>query len=197
MVVVAAAAATAAAVVFCANREVSSGFFPSFLWYPPVTRGRGNGEGERGGRERERAYNAAVAKRGKRDRSEGTRREKERSDRGSLLSAGLARRRRPCRAAARSVNVFSFFLALSLLFSLSLSPPPSPRSPSSRALSLASSRFPLSFIAPPTSSAPVLHRAHETRVPAKSLCHLANERPSVARIIPRRARSRKISSSRP
>lgn len=49
---------------------------------------------------------------------------------------------------------------------------------------------------PPTSSTPVLHRAHETRVPAKSLCHLANERPSAARIIPRCARSRKISSSR-
>lgn len=41
VVVVVAAAATAAAVVFCANREISSGFFPSFLWYPPVARGWG------------------------------------------------------------------------------------------------------------------------------------------------------------
>lgn len=53
-----------------------------------------------------------------------------------------------------------------------------------------SSRSPLSFIArSPPASTPVLHRAHETRVPAKSLCHLAN-RPSAARIIPRCARSR-------
>lgn len=74
---------------------------------------------------------------------------------------------------------------------------PRPLPPSPRALSLASSRSPLSFIAPPHQrSTPVLHRAHETRVPAKSLCHLANERPSAARTKPRRARSRKISSSR-
>lgn len=110
------------------------------------------------GRER----NAAVAKKkeGTRNRGEGRTvrgREKEQSDRGALLPAGLARRRRrPCRAAARSVNVFSFFLALSLPSTLSLSLlslpscPPVPSTVSSRSLSLASSRIPLSFVAPPT-----------------------------------------------
>lgn len=99
-------------------------------------------------------------KEGTRNRGEGRTergREKEQSDRGALLPAGLARRRRrPCRAAARSVNVFSFFLALSLPSTLSLSLlslpscPPVPSTVSSRSLSLASSRIPLSFVAPPT-----------------------------------------------
>jgi len=36
--------AAAAVVVFCANREFSSGFFPSFLWYPPVAREGGQSD---------------------------------------------------------------------------------------------------------------------------------------------------------
>lgn len=59
--------------------------------------------------------------------------------------------------------VFSRVLSISLFLTFPLATPPSRRS--------------LSSLSPPPASTPVLHRAHETRVPAKSLCHLANARP--------------------
>lgn len=128
-------------------------------------------------RERERDGEGGKTERG---------REKEQSDRGSLLPAGLADDDEGglvARLLVRSMSSLSSSLSPSIFFSLSLTLIPVPSTVPSRS--------------PPTSSTPVLHRAHETRVPVKSLCHLANERPSAARIIPRRARSRKISWSRP
>lgn len=213
----AAATTTAAAVVFCANREVSSGFFPSFLWYPPVARGRekclrGVGRSERKsatsyGRVSEGESVTPPSRKKKRE-MEGARRrgEDEEWERERARGSRFVPSSWPGTTEEALSRGCSFGQCL-LFLPRSRSLPPSP----SFSLSLARSHAP-SLLAlfpslplaprslsslPPPSSTPVLHRAHETRVPAKSLCHLANERPSAARIIPRRARSRKISWSRP
>lgn len=119
---------------------------------------------------------------------------------GALLPAGLARRRRrPCRAAARSVNVFSFFLALSHPSTLSLSLlslpscPPVPSTVSSRSLSLASSRIPLSFVAPPTRQrSRAASRTRDTgclRNPSVILRTNARPRPGLSRAVRDREKS--------
>lgn len=127
------------------------------------------------------------------------------SNRIALLPAGLARRRRPCRAAARSVNVFSFFLALSLPTSpiAPLSFPPTLCRFSSCSLSLSL------FLVCSRASLPALfhrspHQRQHSRAASRTrdtgaCCEIplsSCERPSAARIIPRRAFAREISSSR-
>lgn len=132
----------------------------------------------------------------RRKRDRGRERETEQSDRSSLLPAGLARRGRPCRAAARSVNVFSFFLALSFpscsshfLF-LSPSSPSSPSIVSSRSLHFALSHAPLaprslSSLAPHQPALPccIAHTRHGCLRNPSVILRTARPRPGLSRAV--------------
>lgn len=195
MVVVMVVVVAAAAVVFCANREVSSGFFPSFLWYPPVLRegererrGMEGGVEERGGRripqpcecEKE---SATSSSRKKKDKAMKGGRERERNSNRFVPSSwpGTQRRGLVARLLVRSMSPLSSSLFPSLCLPYPRVPPPflssSPRARLFLSLLLLAPRS-LSSL-PPTSSSRsrAASRTHETRVPAKSLCHLANARP--------------------
>lgn len=177
-------------------------FFGTHPWHEG-----GGADGERRGKQEEerdvlwprvgrRERDAAVAKKRERWRGRtGRGREKEQSDRGSLLPAGLARRRRPCRAAARSVNVFSFFLALSLFpltLSFTLTHIPVLSTISSRSFSRFLSFPALFHRSPPPAALPccIAHTRHGClRNPSVILRTNARSRPGLSRAVRDREKS--------
>lgn len=171
---------------------------------------RGRARHSMAARRRERAQRRRREKKRRNEkqgrRQDGERgREKEQSDRRCAPSSWPGTTTKEALSRGCSFGQCLLFLPRSLpslhSFSLALIPPFLPSRPFYRLLALSFPRFlshPALFRRSPHSAALPCCIAHTRHgLPAKSLCHLANERPSAARIIPRRARSRKISSSRP